>query len=376
MKRAAHWGLVASLLALGACASTVDGATTAGDAGADAATPGACAQWVLTDREEGSDGEIYTDLHLTFDPANQLQERREHIRTGGHGKNRTYREFTYQWSPTGLTVTQVGAASERAVYTLDGANLVARANESMNAGLRRSVRYTRDATGRVVERVETREGPAEPNRCGYDYDPAGHLVQVACSDGELARYQWEGDRPVRRDRSFRGRNPGFDVWQWSAAGALVSERHDDGYGPGREYRYDHTYDAEGRLLRTESTLGSPPARRPVAAFAYDAQGRLTREERGFDESGAAQSVVRWERDAEGRIARRIAGDGTAALTYAYAVSPGQVEVTTTSGTWRGWRRYRCFATPVRVEPAEPTPGVRIASVSPQVEEFPAAPLEP
>jgi hypothetical protein len=72
----------------------------------------------------------------------------------------------------------------------------------------------------------------------------------------------------------------------------------------------------------------------------------------------------------------VAAEAGAALRYAYAVSPGHVEVTTTSGEWRSWRRYQCFSTPVRVVPADPTPGVRIASVIPEAGSFPPDALEP
>jgi YD repeat-containing protein len=372
MKHRTRSGLLVTLSALLGCASTVDGAAPP----ADTSDPSACPHWVLTDREERTDGELYTDLHLTFDPSGRLQRRREHIRTGGHGMNRTFREFAYAWSPAGLTVTQVDAPAERVTYTLDGANLVERTNASASVYARRVVRYTRDAAGRVIERAETRELPATTVRCSYAYDAAGHLVQVECSDGDLTRYQWEADRPVRRDRSWRGRYPGVDTWTWDASGALLSETHDDGYGPGRAYRYDHAYDARGLRVRTESTSGTPSVRRPVAAYAYDDRGRLVREERGFDASGVARTVVLWERDAEGRIARRSAGDGAVGLRYSYDVTPQQVEVTTTAGTWRSWRRYRCFQTPVRIEPVEAAPGVPIGSANPDVEHYPVARPDP
>jgi len=367
--------LVLTLFSLLGCASAVDGVGSASDGGPPA-DGGTCAQWVLTDREEGSGGEIHTDLHLTFDAAGQLALRREHIRTGGHGKNRTYRESSYTWSSSGLTIEQDGDPAERVVYVLAGEQVVETSRASATATQRQSVRWERDAAGRVVERVETRASSPTPVRCGYTYDTAGHMIEVACSDGALSRFQWEGDRPARRDRTWRGMNPGFDTWQWNARGALVSESHDDGYGPGRLYRSDHTYDDAGRIVRSESVLGTPPTRRPLAAYGYDDRGRLAREERNFDTAGVPRSVVQWERDGEGRISARVAGQEGSTLRYAYAVSPGRVEVTTTSGAWRAWRRYQCFATPVRVVPADPTPGVAIASVIPEAESFPPNPLEP
>lgn len=370
------WPLAVTLSSLLGCASTVDGVASTSDAGTAPTDGGTCAQWVLTDREEGTGGEIYTDLHLTFDATGRLALRREHIRTGGHGKNRTYRESSYAWSSSGLTIEQDGDPAERVVYALDGEQVVSSTRESANTALRQGVRWERDAAGRVVARVEMRVPSATPVRCGYTYDAAGHMTEVACSDGELSRFQWEGERPVRRDRTWRGMNPGFDTWQWDARGALVRESHDDGYGPGRLYSYEHTYDDAGRIVRSESVLGTPPTRRPAAAYAYDERGRLTREERNYDVMGVARSVARWERDAEGRITARLADEGGAALRYAYAVSPGRVEVTTTSGEWRSWRRYQCFATPVRVVPADPTPGVRISSVIPEAGSFPPDALEP
>ncbi len=370
------WPLVVTLSSLLGCASTVDGVAPASDGGPPPADAGTCAQWVLTDREEGNRGEIYTDLHLTFDEAGRLAERREHIRTGGHGKNRTYREQRYLWSPPGLTIERVGEPGERVVYVLEGERVVERTSESSTASLQQTVRWERDAEGRVISRVETRASSATPMRCGYSYDTAGRLREVACNDGELSRYQWEGDRPVRRDRTWRGMNPGFDTWQWDARGALVSESHDDGYGPGRLYRYDHAYDEAGRIVRSESVLGTPPMRRPSAAYAYDERGRLVREERNYDLMGVARSAARWERDAEGRITARVADAGGSTTRYTYAVSPGRVEVTMTSGESRSWRRYQCFAMPVRVVPADPTPGVSIASVIPDAGAFPADPLEP
>jgi YD repeat-containing protein len=371
-----RWTLAVTLSSLLGCASTVDGVALAPDGGNAPADGGACAQWVLTDREEGTGGEIYTDLHLTFDAAGQLTLRRENIRTGGHGKNRTYRELRYTWSSPGLTIEQDGDPAERVVYVLDGERVMETSRASAMAALRQTVRFERDAAGRVVGRIETRGSSATPVRCGYAYDTAGHVVEVACTDGELSRFQWEGERPVRRDRTWRGMSRGFDTWQWDARGALVRESRDDGYGAGRLYRSDHTYDDAGRIVRSESVLGTPPTQRPTAAYAYDERGRLVREERGYDVMGVARSVVRWERDEEGRIAARVAEEGGAALRYAYAVSPGRVEVTTTSGEWRSWRRYQCFSTPVRVVPADPTPGVRIASVIPEAGSFPPDPLEP
>lgn len=371
-----HRALAVTLYGLLGCASTVDGGALAPDGGAAPADAGACARWVLTDREEGTGGEIYTDLHLSFDASGRLSLRRENIRTGGHGKNRTYRELRYTWSPPGLTIEQDGDPAERVVYELDGERVVETRRASATAALRQTVRWERDAAGRVVGRVETRGSSATPVRCGYTYDAAGHMTEVACDDGELSRFQWEGERPVRRDRTWRGMYPGFDTWQWDARGALVSESHDDGYGPGRLYRNDHTYDDAGRIVRSESVLGTPPTRRPAAAYAYDERGRLVREERNYDLMGVARSVVRWERDAEGRISARVSGEAEAALRYAYAVSPGRVEVTTTSGDWRAWRRYQCFPTGVRVVPADPTPGVPIASVLPEEGSYPPDPLEP
>lgn len=368
--------LALTLSSLLGCASAVDGVASTSDAGTIPTDGGTCAQWVLTDREEGTGGEVYTDLHLTFDATGRLALRREHIRTGGHGTNRTYREHSYAWSSSGLTIEQDGDPAERVVYALDGERVVSSTRESANTALRQSVRWERDAAGRVVARVETRASSATPVRCGYTYDAAGHMTEVACSDGELSRFRWDGDRPVRRDRTWRGMNPGFDTWQWDARGALVSESHDDGYGPGRLYSYDHTYDDAGRIVRSESVLGTPPTRRLSAAYAYDARGWLVREERNYDLMGVARSVVRWERDAEGRITARVSDENGAELRYAYAVSPGRVEVTTTSGAWRSWRRYQCFATPVRIVPADPTPGVRIASVIPDEGSFPANALEP
>lgn len=365
----ARWRTLVSLVAaavLGGCASTVE----ATDAGADASGAGACTQWVNTDREEYFGGELYTDLHLSFDAAGQLERRRENIRTGGHGIDRTYQEFTYRWSRTGLTIERVDRPSERVVYTLDGANVVERATESSLDAQRRVVRYTRDAAGRVVERVEELGATATATRCRFDYDASGHALSIDCSDGDVTRYQWEGDRPVRRDHTWRGMHPGFDTWQWNPRGALVRELHDDGYGPGRAYQYDHAYDAEGRLVRTDSTIGTPPVRRQVAGFAYDAQGRLVQESRGFDDAGVARDVATWERDGEGRITRRVSG--TSVVRYDYAVTPGQVDVTTTIGDSRATRRYRCFATPVRLAPVEPVLGVQIASVNPEVEGYPIA----
>ncbi len=370
-----HCALVVTLSSLIGCASAVDGVASATDGGAPA-DGGTCARWVLTDREEGSGGEIHTDLHLTFDEAGRLALRREHIRTGGHGKNRTYREFRYAWSSSGLTIEQDGDPAERVVYVLEGDQVVETSRASATAALQRSVRWERDATGRVVARVETRASSATPVRCGYRYDTAGRMIEVACSDGELSRFQWEGDRPTRRDRTWRGMNPGFDLWQWDARGALVSESHDDGYGPGRLYRSDHTYDDAGRIVRSASRTGTPPTRRPLAAYGYDEGGRLAREERDFDLAGVPRSVVQWQRDAEGRVSARVMGEGGSTLRYAYAVSPERVEVTTTVGDWRAWRRYQCFATPVRVVPADPTPGVSIASVIPRADNFPPDPLEP
>ncbi|MFO0625843.1 MAG: hypothetical protein U0325_09530 [Polyangiales bacterium] len=372
--------LVLSLFALLGCASTVDGALGSADGGTGdgAIAPGdggACAQWVLTDREERTGEELFTDLHLTFDAQGQLAERRENIRTGGHGKNRTYRAFTYRWSAAELVVSEVGDDTERTTYTLDGARLTARVRASANPALRGAVQWERDDAGRVVAKVETRAGAATPSRCAYQYDPAGRLHEIACTDGELARYQWDGARPVRRDRTWRGMYPGFDTWQWDPRGALVQEQHDDGYGPGRLYRNDHLYDDAGRLVRSESVLGSPPTRRPTAGFGYDAQGRLAREERDFDAAGVARSVVRWTRDAEGRVAARLTGEGGEAR-YTYAVTPSQIDVTVRAGAWQSSRRYRCFAAPVRIPPADPTPGVPIASVYPEAGDFPANAVEP
>ncbi len=246
-------GAALSLAGLFGCASTVDGIEPGADAGVrdDGATvaPEGCAHWALTDREERSDGELYTDLHVTFDAQGRLATRRENIRTGGHGIDRTAQSFTYAWSATGLTITKDGDPTERTVYALDGDRVTARTRESSQSSLRAAMTWERDDRGRVVARTETRDGMA-PTRCTWRYDAAGHITEVACSDGDLSRYRWEGDRPVRRDHTYQGRNPGFDTWEWNARGALVRERHDDGWGPGRLYRYDHTYDAAGRVLRS------------------------------------------------------------------------------------------------------------------------------
>ncbi len=376
MNRTGCLSALVSMVAFCGCASSVDGSAASADAGArdDATGEGACVRWALTDREERNDGELYTDLHVTFDAQGRLATRRENIRTGGHGIDRTAQSFTYLWSAEGLTVTKDGAAAERTVFALDGDRLTTRTRESSQSALRGSMTWERDGRGRVVARTETRDGVA-PTRCTYGYDPAGHLVEIACSDGELARYQWEGDRPVRRDRSWQGRYPGFDTWEWDARGALVRERHDDGYGAGRLYRYDHTYDAAGRVVRTESVNDTSGERRPAAVFAWDDRGRLVREERAFDAAGAPQSVVRWERDGEGRVAARVASDG-ATLRYSYEVSPARIAVTESAGTWRRLRSYRCLSTAAQGVPADPTPGVAVAQVNAEAEPFPADAWEP
>ncbi len=392
MQRRVRAGLNVSLwmmVGLGAplgCASTIEGAPGGQDAGItadggaradgssnpDVVGSGACVEWVLTDQENSYRGESHTDDHLTFDAAGQLQRRYGHIRTGGHGIDRTYRELSYQWSADRLVVRQVAPSETSVTYTLDGSNVVQRVVASAIVGQSQTVRYTRDGAGRVVERLETRESPATETRCRYTYDPAGHLLESNCSDGALEQYRWEGDLPVRSDRSWRGRYPGFAIWQWSATGTLLSERHDDGYGPGRGYRRDHTWDAQGRLVRTDDSNDTNPTPRTTAAFAYDARGRLVREERSFDEAGVARSVVLWERDAEGRIARRIAGDTGVASNYTYTVTPTQIEVSMVVGESRTERRYRCFASPVRLVPEDPLIGVPIPSTNPTVEEYPQA----
>ena len=366
-------GVLASAADLLGCASTVDGALSPdGGQGDDGAAPGACVEWALTDEDNVYAGAPYTDDHRTFDAAGRLVRREGHIRTGGHGIDRTPFEHRYEWSPGRLVVTQRAALESRVTYTLDGANLVERSTESSEPSLRASVRFLRDAAGRLSERIETRASPMTENRCRYTYDAAGHLLQIECTEGALDRFRWEGDRPVRRDHSWQGRYPGFDVWVWSPEGALRSEQHDDGYGPGRGYRLDHTWDAQGRLVRTEQSSDSSPTPRPSAAYAWDARGRLEREERDFDPAGVARSVVRWERDAEGRVARSVDVGGRVTAAYAYAVSATQIEVTTTSGDSRTLRRYRCLAAPARFAPAEPLPTVPLPSTNPQVERYPAA----
>lgn len=366
-----------SVLSLFGCASTVDGRAPDADAGVrdDAPTgEGTCAHWALRDREERNGGELFTDLHLTFDAQGRVVTQRQNVRTGGHGKNRTAQSFTYAWTAAELTITDDADDAERTVFSLDGDRLTGRVRESAQSVFRTSMRWERDASGRVVARVETREGVA-PTRCTYGYDGAGHLVEVACSDGALERFQWMGDRPVRRDRSFQGRYPGYDTWEWNARGALVRERHDDGYGPGRLYRYDHTYDAAGRVVRTESVNDTSGERRNVAVFAWDDRGRLLREERSFDAAGVARSVVRWERDGEGRISARIASDG-APLRYSYEVGAQRIVVTESAGDWREVRTYQCLATAPRATPADPTPGVPVEQVNATAESFPANAWEP
>jgi hypothetical protein len=364
------------LVALGVplgCATTVDGALSptdgavTGDGGASA---DACVEWVLTDEEQLWRGEPVTDEHRTFDAAGRLLRREGHIRTGGHGIDRTPFEHRYEWSPGRLVVTQRAVLESRVTYTLDGANLVERATESSEPSLRASVRFVRDAAGRLSERIETRASPMTENRCRYTYDAAGHLLQTECTEGALDRFRWEGDRPVRRDHSWRGRYPGFDVWRWSPSGLMLSEQHDDGYGPGRGYRYDHTWDAQGRLLRSEQSSDTSPTPRLAAVYTWDARGRLEREERGFDEAGIARSVMRWERDAEGRVSRSFNAEGAVTATYAYAVTPTQIEVTVTSGESRSFQRYRCLSTPVHYAPTEPQPMSPLPSTNPQVEPYP------
>jgi YD repeat-containing protein len=383
--------VLAALASFGAaCASNVVGVerdAAPGDAPAAAAPvgDGPCAHWALTDREEVSRGEVYTDLHRTFSPAGELLRERGHIRTGGHGIDRTYYEYEYRWSERGLIIARADepdpgtswVPASLTTFVLDGESIVSARSERPGIDTQ-STSYERDAAGRVtehtVERVDARTpGGSSREHCAYEYDTAGRLRESRCDDGQRTTWQWEGERLVRRERRYRD-TVGVHESRWDAQGRLASTFDDDGYGPGRGWQTFYVYDDAGRVVREESADAAGNNRSVRRAFFYDSMGRLAREESYQSGPGAEPTVTTWERDERGRPTRFVGYGGTPGV-YSYEESPGRVTVTLASeGTsdpesHTRWS-YQCFANPPRIAPVAPLLDVPVVRPTPEVEHYP------
>jgi YD repeat-containing protein len=371
---------IASSALFGACASVTasvappaDAAPTMSDATSDAAAsarPTGCLEWVLTDREEFVGGAPNTDLHRTFDGDGRLVRQTEHIRTGGHGIDRTYREWSFQWSPTGLVVERVDQPGERHVFELVDGRVARASTERPTDTLATSYQY--DPAGRVVERTVERV-PGTRTVCTLRYDGA-RLRSYVCTDGEVYDYTWEDDRLVRIESPRRGGGLGLSEFRWGPGGRLLGVRRDDGYGPGRAYEEQFAYDAAGRLVGIDVRSASDPVARPARRFAYDAAGRLVHEASQYDARGEPTLVLDWERDAQGRPSRVTALRSGSEIRYTYADAGDEVQTTETGAdavtTWR----FRCFRTPARLTPVEPLLGAGESAPVPSVVHYPVAEL--
>lgn len=346
---------------------------------------GGCVHWALTDREQVSRGEVYTDLHRTFGPAGELLRERGHIRTGGHGIDRTYYEYAYRWYERGLIVERVDepdpstswVPASITSFVLDGATIVRARSERPGIDTQ-STSYERDAAGRVtehtVERVEMRPpGSTTREHCSFEYDAAGRLRESRCDDGQVTTWQWEGERLVRRERRYR-ETVGVHESRWDAQGRLASTLNDDGYGPGRGYQTFYVYGDDGRVLREEGADAAGNNRSVRRAFFYDSMGRLAREESYQSGPGAEPTVSTWERDDRGRPTRFVSYGGTPGV-YAYEEAPGRVTVTVASEgasdpmSYTRWS-YQCFAMLPRIAPVAPLLDVPIVFPTPEVEHYP------
>ncbi len=150
---------------------------------------------------------------------------------------------------TGTSVgTGAGAVSESYGYNAFGEATSYSANVGSNALL--SIQYTRDALGRIREKVETIEGTA--TTYDYGYDASNRLAEVK-KDGVVVR-SWTYDAAGNRTSA-------------TESGATVSA----------------TYDAQDRMLTCETTsytygnagdLQSRTSGTQSTSFAYDALGNL------------------------------------------------------------------------------------------------------
>ncbi len=171
---------------------------------------------------------------------------------------------------------------------------------------------TYDAAGNVVERTSFREDGSVAGHVVYTYDPQGRLVRTLLDGPNVF-----GARDKR--------------YEYDAAGLLVGVAADADANGKPEHQTVLSYDANGRLVRSQ--LGA----KFLVEYEYDAQGRLVAEKETNDGS---QSVVRLEYE-NGRLAQRtesLRGIEAVSTRYAYDAA-GRLVSKVSTGETSETKRY-------------------------------------
>ncbi len=148
--------------------------------------------------------------------------------------------------------------------------------------------YTRDALGRITQKVETVNGVTET--WAYTYDPAGRLATVTLNGGQIATYTY--------DLNGNRQSDGTNAATYDAQDRLLT------YGPNT-----YTYTPNGELL-TKTTGGQ------TTTYTYDALGNLLAVTLPYT------TALTYLVDGEGRrVGKQVNGTLTQGWLYSDALNP-------------------------------------------------------
>ncbi len=150
-----------------------------------------------------------------------------------------------------LTGSTLGGVTDSRTYTSYGE--LATDSAAYPAGLSFQDQYTRDAAGRIIQKVETINGTA--TTYGYSYDPDGRLTDVTVNGSAYSHYGYDsnGNRT-----SYTGPD-----------GTAISGTYDNQDRMLTYGSFSYTYTANGELAsKTDSTNGQ------VTQYTYDVLGNL------------------------------------------------------------------------------------------------------
>jgi len=177
----------------------------------------------------------------------------------------------------------VNADNEKYLFDLDGEGNVVK--EIGFDGLTRE--YIRDGVGRVKRIIRPRDKWTD-----YDYDGTGNVIRETQYDGRVTHYSYDADGLLKKAENARNDGEPTErnelTFLRDHAGRITEEKQGD-------YSIKRTYDSQGNLVRTESSLGAD------IAYAHDDEGNLLKMQ-------TADWTSEWQRDNTGlELHRKLSG---------------------------------------------------------------------